>query len=88
MHIFLFLIFTYNGHLSVLVSVPTDCQALLAAGETTSDVYQIQPLGSSQPFNVFCEQGLDGGGWAVSCLTFLLVKNKIHEDLFKSNVCC
>uniref|UniRef100_A0A8C0G6N4 Angiopoietin like 4 n=1 Tax=Chelonoidis abingdonii TaxID=106734 RepID=A0A8C0G6N4_CHEAB len=39
-----------------------DCQQLFLAGERSSGVFQIQPLGS-QPFKVYCD--MTAGGWTV-----------------------
>uniref|UniRef100_A0A8C4YDU5 Angiopoietin like 4 n=1 Tax=Gopherus evgoodei TaxID=1825980 RepID=A0A8C4YDU5_9SAUR len=40
-----------------------DCQQLFLAGERSSGVFQIQPLGS-QPFKVYCDMTAEGG-WTV-----------------------
>lgn len=43
------------------------CLAILQAGQTTSGIYWIAPSagGQSQPFQVYCDQTTDGGGWAL-----------------------
>ena len=43
----------------------TDCGSILEAGHQTSGVYQIQPAGFTDPFDVFCDMATDGGGWTV-----------------------
>ncbi|XP_026515477.1 angiopoietin-related protein 4 [Terrapene carolina triunguis] len=43
--------------------LPLDCQQLFLAGERSSGVFQIQPLGS-QPFKVYCDMTAEGG-WTV-----------------------
>ncbi|KAM4552877.1 angiopoietin-related protein 4 [Odontesthes bonariensis] len=45
------------------VEMAADCHELFLRGETTSGVYNIQPV-NSEPFNVFCEMTADGG-WTV-----------------------
>lgn len=35
------------------------------AGSSESGVYTIQPEGSDDPFHVYCNNSIDGGGWTV-----------------------
>lgn len=46
---------------------PRDCKELRNQCETsnTSGVYMIKPDGYSQPFEVFCNNKIDSGGWTV-----------------------
>ncbi|XP_034562428.1 angiopoietin-related protein 3 [Notolabrus celidotus] len=44
--------------------LPTDCSDLFNKGETNSGIYVIKP-NQSEPFNVYCEMGLDGGSTVV-----------------------
>lgn len=43
------------------------CLAILQAGQTESGVYWLAPAdgGQAQPFQVYCDQASDGGGWAL-----------------------
>lgn len=41
-----------------------DCVDIYECGQKASGVYTIRPRGQ-QPFDVFCDQITDGGGWAV-----------------------
>ncbi|MEQ2221765.1 hypothetical protein ILYODFUR_019002 [Ilyodon furcidens] len=45
------------------LEMATDCHELYLRGETTSGVYNIQPI-DSEPFNVLCEMTAEGG-WTV-----------------------
>ncbi|NXK54288.1 ANGL4 protein, partial [Chauna torquata] len=45
-------------------SLPEDCQQLFLAGQQSSGVFQVQPLGS-QPFKVYCDMTAAEGGWTV-----------------------
>ena len=45
------------------------CEDALEHGMTTSGVHTISPDGNN-PINVYCEQGLDGGGWTVCIQIF------------------
>uniref|UniRef100_A0A8C5EZG3 Angiopoietin like 4 n=1 Tax=Gopherus evgoodei TaxID=1825980 RepID=A0A8C5EZG3_9SAUR len=49
---------SHGGH-----PLQLDCQQLFLAGERSSGVFQIQPLGS-QPFKVYCDMTAEGG-WTV-----------------------
>ncbi|XP_029474458.1 angiopoietin-related protein 1 [Rhinatrema bivittatum] len=42
-----------------------DCQQAKAAGYSTSGIYLIKPDNSNGPMQVWCENRLDPGGWAV-----------------------
>ncbi|CAH3144620.1 unnamed protein product [Pocillopora meandrina] len=42
----------------------TDCADIYKCGHETSDVYTIHPH-DQKPFDVFCDQTTDGGGWTV-----------------------
>lgn len=46
-----------------LVPVLTDC-----INGTKSGVYKIKPHDAEEPFSVYCDMDMDGGGWAVSNL--------------------
>ncbi|XP_071835572.1 fibrinogen-like protein A [Apostichopus japonicus] len=51
------------------VDYPRDCQKLRELctnpGDLRNGVYVIQPEGLTEPFEVFCDQTTDGGGWTV-----------------------
>uniref|UniRef100_A0A8C3TCZ7 Angiopoietin like 4 n=1 Tax=Chelydra serpentina TaxID=8475 RepID=A0A8C3TCZ7_CHESE len=49
--------------LCLFAELPLDCQQLFLAGERSSGVFQIQPLGS-QPFKVYCDMTAEGS-WTV-----------------------
>lgn len=47
---------------------PRDCQEVYSRcedGSTESGVYTIQPEGADEPFKVYCNNSIDGGGWTV-----------------------
>uniref|UniRef100_A0A667ZD94 Angiopoietin-like 1b n=1 Tax=Myripristis murdjan TaxID=586833 RepID=A0A667ZD94_9TELE len=44
---------------------PTDCLEAQEAGHSTSGMYLIRPDDSERPMQVWCEQGIDNGGWTV-----------------------
>ncbi|XP_068445978.1 angiopoietin-related protein 3 [Clinocottus analis] len=44
--------------------LPRDCSELFIKGETTSGIYVIKP-NQSEPFNVYCEMGSDGGSTVI-----------------------
>jgi prepilin-type N-terminal cleavage/methylation domain-containing protein len=50
-----------------IAAVYLSCRDALNAGRTASGVYWIDPDGNGQdcPFEVYCDQGSDGGGWAL-----------------------
>ena len=47
------------------VSMIGDCGSILEAGHQTSGIYQIQPFGFDDAFDVFCDMDIDEGGWTV-----------------------
>ncbi|XP_063752759.1 tenascin isoform X3 [Eleginops maclovinus] len=56
-------VFTTTG---VLYRYPRDCSQALLNGDTSSDLYTIYLGGDeSQPLQVYCDMGTDGGGWIV-----------------------
>nr|XP_057925968.1 tenascin isoform X3 [Doryrhamphus excisus] len=56
-------VFTTTG---VLYKYPKDCSQALLNGESTSGLYTIYLGGDeSQPLQVYCDMGSDGGGWIV-----------------------
>ncbi|KAJ8047558.1 Fibrinogen-like protein A [Holothuria leucospilota] len=46
---------------------PRDCEEiqLTSASRLPSGIYEIQPFGSTSPFNVYCDFDIDNGGWTV-----------------------
>lgn len=49
---------------------PRDCEEVFHNCENlTSGVYLIQPDGSYDPFQVYCNNTIDGGSWTVSNLS-------------------
>ncbi|XP_075929601.1 fibroleukin-like [Petromyzon marinus] len=44
---------------------PQDCAEIFKQGITDDGIYTIQPAGSREPFEAFCDMGTDGGGWTV-----------------------
>lgn len=42
-----------------------DCQQAREAGHTNSGIYMIKPKNSNEPMQLWCENSLDPGGWAV-----------------------
>ncbi|KFP81609.1 Tenascin-R, partial [Apaloderma vittatum] len=70
-------IFTTTG---LLYPYPKDCSQALLNGETTSGLYTVYLNGDkTQPLQVFCDMGEDGGGWIV----FLRRQNG-KEDFYKN----
>ncbi|XP_025969636.2 tenascin isoform X4 [Dromaius novaehollandiae] len=70
-------IFTTTG---LLYPYPKDCSQALLNGETASGLYTIYLNGDkTQPLQVFCDMGEDGGGWIV----FLRRQNG-KEDFYKN----
>ncbi|NXA34865.1 TENA protein, partial [Eudromia elegans] len=70
-------IFTTSG---LLYPYPKDCSQALLNGETASGLYTIYLNGDkTQPLQVFCDMGEDGGGWIV----FLRRQNG-KEDFYRN----
>lgn len=42
-----------------------DCQQAREAGHANSGIYMIKPKNSNEPMQLWCENSLDPGGWAV-----------------------
>lgn len=42
-----------------------DCQQAKEAGHSNSGIYMIKPENSNEPMQLWCENSLDPGGWAV-----------------------
>ncbi|NXU62088.1 ANGL1 protein, partial [Horornis vulcanius] len=42
-----------------------DCQQAREAGHANSGIYMIKPQNSNEPMQLWCENSLDPGGWAV-----------------------
>lgn len=42
-----------------------DCQQAKEAGHSNSGIYMIKPEHSNEPMQLWCENSLDPGGWAV-----------------------
>ncbi|XP_019366049.1 PREDICTED: tenascin isoform X1 [Gavialis gangeticus] len=70
-------IFTTSG---LLYPFPKDCSQALLNGETASGLYTIYLNGEkSQPLEVYCDMGSDGGGWIV-----FLRRHNGKEDFYRS----
>ncbi|XP_014378891.1 tenascin isoform X4 [Alligator sinensis] len=70
-------VFTTSG---LLYPFPKDCSQALLNGETASGLYTIYLNGEkSQPLEVYCDMGSDGGGWIV----FLRRRNG-KEDFYRN----
>lgn len=68
-HAWLHIFLSLTTHLSFLLFFPSgpfrDCLAAQDAGHATSGMYLIKPDETERPVQVWCEQGIDGGGWTV-----------------------
>ncbi|XP_019396183.1 PREDICTED: tenascin isoform X5 [Crocodylus porosus] len=70
-------IFTTSG---LLYPFPKDCAQALLNGETASGLYTIYLNGEkSQPLEVYCDMGSDGGGWIV-----FLRRHNGKEDFYRN----
>lgn len=68
-HAWLRIFHSLTTHLSFLLFFPSgpfrDCLAAQDAGHATSGMYLIKPDETERPMQVWCEQGIDGGGWTI-----------------------
>ncbi|XP_019331190.1 tenascin isoform X4 [Alligator mississippiensis] len=70
-------VFTTSG---LLYPFPKDCSQALLNGETASGLYTIYLNGEkSQPLEVYCDMGSDGGGWIV-----FLRRHNGKEDFYRN----
>lgn len=58
---------------------PKDCQEVYnQCTNTTDGIYLIKPDGYTEPFEVFCNNTIDGGGWTVG-YNFVRFGEVLHE---------